>query len=132
MPLALTQAPRVSRARRTASLKGVYARLRGLWASGALQTRDLREGGLRNDPGSAAHHSALARFMLRRARDTRESVPSACALASRAPVSSPTSRRYPAPFPSRQREPPRQHTSRNSPPKGVPSTHHRQRPRRRR
>jgi hypothetical protein len=61
----------VSRVLRSASLKGVYARLRWLWESGALQTRDLREGGVRNDPGSAAHHFALARFMLRRARDTR-------------------------------------------------------------
>src|SRR5881398_196288 len=38
------------------SLKGVYARLRGLWRSDALQTRD-RQGRVCNGPGSAVHHS---------------------------------------------------------------------------
>src|SRR5262249_13008432 len=39
-------------------------------ARGALQTRDRRESSAWNSPGSAAHHSALARFTLRCARDT--------------------------------------------------------------
>jgi hypothetical protein len=66
----------VSRAQRSASLKGVYARLRALWASGALQTpisglpeigAQMRAGRvnptcvdryahhLREGPGTAAH-----------------------------------------------------------------------------
>ena len=39
--------------------------------SGAPLLRDRREGGVRNGPGSATHHCALARFVLRCARDTR-------------------------------------------------------------
>jgi hypothetical protein len=39
--------------------------------SGAPLIRDRFKGGIWNGPGSAAHHCALPRFMLRRARDTR-------------------------------------------------------------
>ena len=38
--------------------------------SGAPQMRDRSKLGVRNDPGSAAHHSALTRFVLRCARET--------------------------------------------------------------
>jgi hypothetical protein len=59
----------VSRAQRSASLKGVYARLRGLWASGALQTRDRYAHHLREGPGTAAHR--FATLALHRIRDTK-------------------------------------------------------------
>jgi hypothetical protein len=37
---------------------------------GAPLIRDRRRLRVRNDPGSAAHHSALSRFVLRCARET--------------------------------------------------------------
>ena len=44
---------------------------RGAARSAAPLIRDLPKLGVRNGPGSAAHHSAQERSMLRRARDTR-------------------------------------------------------------
>jgi hypothetical protein len=38
--------------------------------SGAPLIRDRLKGGIWDAPGSAAHHCARSRFMLRRARDT--------------------------------------------------------------
>jgi hypothetical protein len=59
----------VSPAQRSASLKGVHARLRGQWASGALQTRDRYAHHLREGPGTAAHR--FATLALHRIRDTK-------------------------------------------------------------
>jgi hypothetical protein len=43
------------------SIKGVYARLRGLWRNDALQTRDRYTHRLRDGPGPAVHRFAIAR-----------------------------------------------------------------------
>src|SRR5512139_3864103 len=56
------------------SIKGVYARLRGLWRNDALQTRDRCTHRLRDGPGPAVHRFAIARAAPHPGHVTRASI----------------------------------------------------------